>query len=210
MPELPEVETVRRGLQHLVTGYRITEALDLHPRALKPESIAPLSTLNGAKITGTNRRGKFMWLTLNRPYVLVAHLGMSGQFLIHQKNLPKATHVRAQFNLKKTMRKQELVFNDQRTFGWLSVEELTDNIPTSAQHIAPDPFDPLFDKAATVKNYLRRNIKIKTALLNQEIMSGVGNIYADETLWRAKVHPETITSELSAKKIPPSLITPRK
>lgn len=201
MPELPEVETVRRGLQHLVTGYRITEALDLHPRALKPESIAPLSTLNGANITGTNRRGKFMWLTLNRPYVLVAHLGMSGQFLIHQKNLPKATHVRAQFNLKKTMRTQELVFNDQRTFGWLSIEELTDNVPTSAQHIAPDPFDPLFDKATTVKNYLRRTIKIKTALLNQEIMSGVGNIYADETLWRAKVHPETITSELSAKKI---------
>ncbi len=201
MPELPEVETVRRGLHHLVTGYRITEALDLHPRALKPESIAPLATLNGAKITGTNRRGKFMWLTLNRPYVLVAHLGMSGQFLIHQKNLPKATHVRAQFNLKKTMRTQELVFNDQRTFGWLSIEELADNVPTSAQHIALDPFDPLFDKAATVKNYLRRNIKIKTALLNQEIMSGVGNIYADETLWRAKVHPETITSELSAKRI---------
>ena len=201
MPELPEVETVRRGLQHLVTGYRITEALDLHPRALKPESIAPLATLNGAKITGTNRRGKFMWLTLNRPYVLVAHLGMSGQFLIHQKNLPKATHVRAQFNLKKTMRTQELVFNDQRTFGWLSIEELRDNVPTSAQHIAPDPFDSLFEKAATVKNYLRRNIKIKTALLNQEIMSGVGNIYADETLWRAKVHPEIITSELSAKKI---------
>jgi formamidopyrimidine-DNA glycosylase len=201
MPELPEVETVRRGLQHLVAGYRITEALDLHPRVLKSESIAPLSTLNGAKITGTNRRGKFMWLTLNRPYVLVAHLGMSGQFLIHQKNLPKATHVRARFHLKKTMRTQELVFNDQRTFGWLSIEELTDNVPTSAQHIAPDPFDPLFDKAATVKNYLRRNIKIKTSLLNQEIMSGVGNIYADETLWRAKVHPETITSELSAKKI---------
>jgi formamidopyrimidine-DNA glycosylase len=184
-----------------VTGYRITDALDLHPRALKPESIAPLATLNGAKITGTNRRGKFMWLTLNRPYVLVAHLGMSGQFLIHQRNLPKATHVRAQFNLKKTMRTQELVFNDQRTFGWLSIEELVNNVPTSAQHIAPDPFDPLFDTAATVKNYLRRNIKIKTALLNQEIMSGVGNIYADETLWRAKVHPETITSELSAKKI---------
>ena len=201
MPELPEVETVRRGLEHLVTGYRITEALDLHPRALKPESIAPLATLNGAKITGTNRRGKFMWLTLNRPYVLVAHLGMSGQFLIHHKNLPKATHVRAQFNLKKTLRTQELVFNDQRTFGWLSIEELTNNVPTSAQHIAPDPFDSLFDKAATVKNYLRRNIKIKTALLNQEIMSGVGNIYADETLWRAKVHPETIASELSAKKI---------
>ena len=201
MPELPEVETVRRGLHHLITGFRISAAHDLHPRALKPESIAPLHTLNGAKITGTNRRGKFMWITLNRPYVLVAHLGMSGQFLIHQKDRPKATHIRAQFQLKKSLRNLELVFNDQRTFGWLSIEELTNNVPTSAQHIAPDPFDALFDKPATVKNYLRRNIKIKTALLNQEIMSGVGNIYADETLWRAKVHPEALTSELSPKKI---------
>ena len=201
MPELPEVETVRRGLDHLITGYRITEAHNLHPRALKPESIAPLDSLVGAKITGTNRRGKFLWLTLNRPYVLVAHLGMSGQFLIHQKDRPKATHIRAQFQLKKPLRSLDLVFNDQRTFGWLSVEETTNNVPSSAQHIAPDPFDPLFDKEATINNYLKRNIKIKTALLNQEIMSGVGNIYADETLWRAKVHPETSTSELTPKKI---------
>jgi formamidopyrimidine-DNA glycosylase len=201
MPELPEVETVRRGLQHLVTGYKITQAQQLHPRALKSESIASLESLQGAKITGTNRRGKFMWLTLNRPYVLVAHLGMSGQFLIHQKDRPKATHVRAQFTLTKPLRTQELVFNDQRTFGWLSVEETTNNIPASAQHIAPDPFDPLFDKDVTIKNYRKRNIKIKTALLNQEIMSGVGNIYADETLWRAKIHPEISTADLSAKKI---------
>ena len=201
MPELPEVETVRRGLDHLITGYRITEAHNLHPRALKPESIAPLASLVGAKITGTNRRGKFLWLTLNRPYVLVAHLGMSGQFLIHQKDRPKATHIRAQFQLKKPLRSLDLVFNDQRTFGWLSVEETTNNIPSSAQHIAPDPFDPLFNKQTTINNYLKRNIKIKTALLNQEIMSGVGNIYADETLWRAKIHPETLTSELTPKKV---------
>jgi formamidopyrimidine-DNA glycosylase len=201
VPELPEVETVRRGLDHLVTGYRITEAHNLHPRALKPESIAPLASLVGAKITGTNRRGKFLWLTLNRPYVLVAHLGMSGQFLIHQKDRPKATHIRAQFQLKKPLRSLDLVFNDQRTFGWLSVEETTNNVPSSAQHIAPDPFDPLFNKQTTINNYLKRNIKIKTALLNQEIMSGVGNIYADETLWRAKIHPETLTSELTPKKV---------
>jgi formamidopyrimidine-DNA glycosylase len=201
MPELPEVETVRRGLQHLVTGYRIESANQLHPRALKPESIAPLGDLVGAKITGTARRGKFMWLTLNRPYVLVAHLGMSGQFLIHQKNHPRATHIRAQFDLRKGLRNRELVFNDQRTFGWISVEQTQDKIPTSALHIAPDPFDPLFNKARTIEKYRKRNIKIKTALLNQEIMSGVGNIYADETLWRAKVHPEISTADLSAKKL---------
>lgn len=201
MPELPEVETVRRGLQHLIVGYTIKQANQIHPRALKPESIAPLESLHGAKITDTSRRGKFLWLTLNRPYVLVAHLGMSGQLLIHQKGRPRATHIRAQFQLKKLSRIKELVFNDQRTFGWLSIEETQKNIPTSALHIAPDPFDPLFDKDMTIKSFMKRNIKIKTALLNQEIMSGVGNIYADETLWRAKIHPETNTTELSKKKI---------
>ena len=201
MPELPEVETVRRGLTALVSGYRIIEAVDLHPRALKAESIAPLSILAGAKITGLNRRGKFLWFELNRPYNVVAHLGMSGQFLINRDDRPQAKHVRAHFQLKRGLRNREMIFNDQRTFGWLSIEESIEGIPTSALHIAPDPFDELFDKSAAVKNFAKRNIKIKTALLNQEIMSGVGNIYADETLWRAKVHPETSTSELTSKKI---------
>ncbi len=201
MPELPEVETVRRGLHHLVSGYRIVQANDLHPRAVKSESLAPLSSLQGARITGTGRRGKFLWITLDRPLVLVAHLGMSGQFLIAQKDRPAAKHIRAHFALKKSLRKLDLVFNDQRTFGWLSVEEMSDGVPTSASHIARDPFDPDFDFQATVAKLSKRNVRIKSALLNQEIMSGVGNIYADEALWRAQVHPESVTSEMSAKKI---------
>ena len=201
MPELPEVETVRRGLVKLVKGYTISAAHELHPRALKPESIAPLKAINGAKIIGLNRRGKFLWFELDRPQVLVAHLGMSGQFLIHQKDRPPAKHVRAKFELSKNLRKRELVFNDQRTFGWVSVEETVDGVPTSAQHIATDPFDPSFDKLETINKFARRKIRIKTALLNQEIMSGVGNIYADETLWRAKVHPEISTADLSKKKL---------
>jgi formamidopyrimidine-DNA glycosylase len=201
MPELPEVETVRRGLHHLISGYRIVQATDLHPRALKSESLAPLSSLQGARITGTGRRGKFLWITLDRPLVLVAHLGMSGQFLIEQKDRPSAKHIRAHFALKKSLRKLDLVFNDQRTFGWLSVEELSNGVPTSASHIARDPFDPDFDFQATVTKLASRNVRIKSALLNQEIMSGVGNIYADEALWRAQVHPESVTSEMSVKKI---------
>ena len=201
MPELPEVETVRRGLVSLVKGYKITAAHDLHPRALKPESIAPLKSLQGAKILDLNRRGKFLWFVLDRPQVLVAHLGMSGQFLIHQEGHPKAKHVRAKFDLLKQLRKRELVFNDQRTFGWVSVEETEDGVPTSAQHIARDPFDPKFDRDETINKFAKRNIRVKTALLNQEIMSGVGNIYADETLWRAKIHPEISTADLSKKKI---------
>lgn len=201
MPELPEVETVRRGLVSLVKGYKIVAAHDLHPRALKSESIAPLKSIQGAKIIDLNRRGKFLWFVLDRPQVLVAHLGMSGQFLIHQQGHPKAKHVRAQFDLTKKIRKRELVFNDQRTFGWVSVEETLDGIPSSAQHIARDPFDPHFDLNEAIESFAKRKIRIKTALLNQEIMSGVGNIYADETLWRAKVHPEISTADLSKKKI---------
>lgn len=201
MPELPEVETVRRGLASLVKGYKISAAHDLHPRALKPESIAPLKSIQGAKIINLSRRGKFLWFVLDRPQVLVAHLGMSGQFLIHQEGHPKAKHVRAKFDLTKQLRKRELVFNDQRTFGWVSVEETKDGVPSSAQHIARDPFDEKFDREETINKFAKRNIRVKTALLNQEIMSGVGNIYADETLWRAKIHPEISTADLSKKKI---------
>ena len=117
MPELPEVETVRRGLAHFLTGYTIRSAQDLHPRLLKPASIAPLSTVIGARITSINRRGKFMWFELDRDYALVAHLGMSGQFLIAQKDRPAPGHVRAQFRLSRGLNKRDLAFSDQRTFG---------------------------------------------------------------------------------------------
>jgi formamidopyrimidine-DNA glycosylase len=201
MPELPEVETVRRGLAHLIAGYTITSSQDLHPRVLKKSSIAPRASLSGARITAINRRGKFLWFILNRPEVLVAHLGMSGQFLINGQDGPTPKHIRANFELKKGLRKRELYFNDQRTFGWLSVENLIDGVAQSACHIALDPFDVKFDVEKVISIYRSRNVKIKTALLNQEIMSGVGNIYADESLWRARIHPESMASHLSVKKI---------
>lgn len=201
MPELPEVETVRRGLEHFLKGYTIRSAQELHPRVLKPSSLAPLSAVIGARITGINRRGKFMWFQLDRDQALVAHLGMSGQFLIAQKVRPAPNHVRAQFRLSRGLNKRELAFSDQRTFGWLSVEQLTDGIPQSALHIAVDPFDPLFDRTAVIARMKVRKAAIKSVILNQEIMSGVGNIYADESLWRAKIHPETPACDLSTRKI---------
>jgi len=201
MPELPEVETVRRGLAHFLTGYTFRQAQDLHPRVLKPASIAPLSAVEGARITGVNRRGKFLWFVLDRDVALVAHLGMSGQFLVAQKDRPEPGHVRARFKLKRGLKSHELAFSDQRTFGWLSVEQLCDGVPTSALHIAVDPFDAAFDRGAVISVMKSRKAAIKSVILNQEIMSGVGNIYADESLWRAKIHPETPACDLSVKKI---------
>jgi formamidopyrimidine-DNA glycosylase len=201
MPELPEVETVRRGLAHFLIGYRFTSAAGLHPRVLKPASLQPLAAVVGAKIKSVNRRGKFLWFELDREQALVAHLGMSGQFLVASKDRPAPGHVRARFDLSKGLKKQELLFSDQRTFGWLSVEELTDGIPQSALHIARDPFDSAFDRSAVIVAMKSRKAAIKSVILNQEIMSGVGNIYADESLWRAKIHPEISAADLSTRKI---------
>ena len=201
MPELPEVETVRRGLAHFLIGYHFTSAAGLHPRVLKPASLQPLAAVVGAKIKSVNRRGKFLWFELDRDQALVAHLGMSGQFLVTSKDRPAPGHVRAHFDLSKGLKKQELLFSDQRTFGWLSVEELTDGIPQSALHIARDPFDSAFDRSAVIAAMKSRKAAIKSVILNQEIMSGVGNIYADESLWRAKIHPEIPAADLSTRKI---------
>lgn len=201
MPELPEVETVRRGLAQLLTGFTFRAAQDLHPRVLKAASFAPLSTVVGARIINVNRRGKFLWFELDRDFALVAHLGMSGQFLVSQKDRPLPGHVRARFQLSRRFEKQEVEFNDRRTFGWLSVEQLIEGIPQSALHIAVDPFDTSFDRAAVIKRIKLRKAEIKSVLLNQEIMSGVGNIYADESLWRAKIHPETPACDISVRKI---------
>jgi len=201
MPELPEVETVRRGLAHFLIGYRFTSAAGLHPRVLKPASLQPLAAVVGAKIKSVNRRGKFLWFELDREQALVAHLGMSGQFLVASKDRPAPGHVRARFDLSKGLKQQELLFSDQRTFGWLSVEELTDGIPQSALHIARDPFDSAFDRSAVIAAMKSRKAAIKSVILNQEIMSGVGNIYADESLWRAKIHPEIPAADLSTRKI---------
>ena len=198
MPELPEVETVRRGLHAHVVGRRIISAEQLHPRGLNPKSLSSLHVLAGAKVLDTGRRGKFLWLVFDRPYVLAAHLGMSGQFLIDPAD---HRHTRALFMLKKGMKSTQLHFNDQRTFGWVSVEESVNGLPTSVQKIAPDPFDELFNLSHVIADISRRNISIKSAILNQNIISGIGNIYADESLWLAKVHPERRAHEMKSAEI---------
>lgn len=204
MPELPEVETVRAGLAKYVLSKQILQAEDLHPRALKPSSIAPLASLVGSKIIAVNRRGKFLWLTLNRPYALVAHLGMSGQMLVQPAKTSAHKHLRARFLLssnKFSREQNEIRFVDQRTFGWVSIEEFVGNVPSSVAHIAPDPFESEFDLASVVTQIRRKKSAIKPTLLNQEIVSGIGNIYADEALWRAKIHPEIICEDLSATEV---------
>ena len=197
MPELPEVETVRRGLAEHVVGNKFKEITVLHRRATSPKSISALSSLKGARVTEVARRGKFLWFKLDRPEVLVGHLGMSGQFLIQPRNAPDERHLRVKINLGK----HDLRFIDQRTFGWLGVDETRNGLPTYVKDIAADPFDSQFNLDETIERFKKKKTEIKRALLDQGVMSGVGNIYADEALWRSKIHPESRTETMKVLRI---------
>ena len=197
MPELPEVETVRRGLAEHVVGNKFKEITVLHRRATSPKSISALTSLKGARVTEVARRGKFLWFKLDRPEVLVGHLGMSGQFLIQPRNAPDERHLRVKINLGK----HDLRFIDQRTFGWLGVDETRNGLPTYVKDIAADPFDSQFNLDETIERFKKKKTEIKRALLDQGVMSGVGNIYADEALWRSKIHPESRTETMKALRI---------
>ena len=203
MPELPEVETVRSGLEKYILGRKIITAESFHPRAVKAGSIAPLGAVIGTKIRAVKRRGKFLWLELNRDFALVAHLGMSGQLLVQPALAPMQSHLRAKFSITGRLngRADQIRFIDQRTFGWLSVEEFVGDVPTSVAHIAPDPFEKTFDINKVISRIKSKKCAIKPAILNQEIVSGIGNIYADEALWRAKIHPEVVCEDLSEAEI---------
>ena len=199
MPELPEVETVRRGLSPWLSGKRIKSIQSLHPRAMRTGSTLPLNLVVGARIKGVERCGKFLWFVLDRDLALVGHLGMSGQMLISGKNTPLERHVRARLDFGD--RSKEMRFVDQRTFGWISVDPLIECDygirPESFAHIAPDIFDPKFDQESVIQIMKQRKVEIKKVLLNQEIVSGIGNIYADEALWYARIHPERRANSLT-------------
>jgi formamidopyrimidine-DNA glycosylase len=128
---------------------------------------------------------------------------MSGQLLIQGEKSLLQPHLRAKFGLsgKQQSNQAQIWFIDQRTFGWLSVEQRINGIPVSVRDIAYDPFESNFNLKKVVSNIKRRKSAIKPAILNQNIMSGVGNIYADEALWRAKIHPEIICEDLSEAEI---------
>ncbi|MFG2980959.1 bifunctional DNA-formamidopyrimidine glycosylase/DNA-(apurinic or apyrimidinic site) lyase [Streptomyces sp. NPDC048258] len=201
MPELPEVEVVRRGLERWVAG-RTVEAVEvLHPRAVRrhPGGGADFAArLTGQTIGVPQRRGKYLWLPLpERDLSVLGHLGMSGQLLVQPEDAPDEKHLRIRVRFDDGAG-TELRFVDQRTFGGLSLHENTpDGLPDVIAHIARDPLDPLFDEGAYHLALRAKRTTVKRALLDQSLISGVGNIYADEALWRAKLHYERLTATLT-------------
>lgn len=195
MPELPEVEVVRRGLDDHVVGRTIHKVQVHHPRSVRrhaPGSADFEAQLAGATIERACRRGKYLWLPLlsvdrRRHTALVAHLGMSGQLLVQPADAPDETHLHVRFVFADDG--PDLRFVDQRTFGSLAVSDLdAAGLPEHINHIALDPLDPEFDDAGFAAALRARRTGIKRAMLDQSLISGVGNIYADEALWYAKLH----------------------
>ena len=203
MPELPEVEVVRRGLESHVLGRDITSVELRGPRVARRHLPGPddlSARLAGRHVSGVRRRGKYLWLDLDDRLGLLLHLGMSGQLLVEDADAPDEKHLHARFRFADGG--PELRFVDQRTFGGLALSDLDDaGVPTSIANIAPDPFDPEYDRAAAIRRIKGKDSAIKRVLLDQGVVSGIGNIYADEALWRAEVHGERLSSALTKPRI---------
>lgn len=223
MPELPEVEVVRHGLQPAVTGARIVGVEVLDERSLKRHDGPAedfVDRLTGARLLGAVRRGKFLWLPLDAPAgdpaaALVTHLGMSGQVLLRDPTAEAAPLTRIRFALEHPSHGPLRVdFADQRIFGSMAVDALLPtrdgaaagyglplaSIPSQVAHIARDPLDPAFDERAFLRRLQGKRTTVKRALLDQTLVSGIGNIYADEALWAARVHYDQPTETLSTRK----------
>ncbi len=218
MPELPEVEVVRAGLAPAVTGATIVAVTVHDERALTRHLGAGLdfdAALTGRVVAGTARRGKFLWMPLtDADEAVLVHLGMSGQMLLRAAGAPPERHERIRLDIAHPGHGEvAVVFADQRTFGSLAIDPLvatadgaaggwgTDEalVPRQVAHIARDPLDAAFDDAGFSARVRRKGSGIKRVLLDQTTLSGVGNIYADEALWAARIHPETPASALSAR-----------
>ncbi|GAA1832715.1 bifunctional DNA-formamidopyrimidine glycosylase/DNA-(apurinic or apyrimidinic site) lyase [Agromyces salentinus] len=227
MPELPEVEVVRAGLAPAVTGARIAAVDVLDVRALTrhdPSSGDFEQLATGATIGAAVRRGKFLWLPLDSaggPRAIVGHLGMSGQLLLRTPDHPgDDRHARIRLHLEHPAHGELRVdFVDQRTFGSLAVDRLVPTadaeiagfsgeatgewarlVPTQVAHIARDPLDPAFDDDLFFHRMSRRASGVKRVLLDQGLISGIGNIYADESLWAVALHGEQPASSLTRRR----------
>ena len=227
MPELPEVETVRDGLARHVLGARVDRAEVRRDYSVRRHEGGPVdfaARLPGRRLVEAARRGKYLWLTLDEPgLALLGHLGMSGQLLVRSGDTlaTESSHLRVRLHLTAADGEPlALDFVDQRTFGHLSVAELTSTpdglpgglgtdmplVPEPVSHIARDLLDPVVaegtpGRAALVDRIRGRRTGIKRALLDQTVVSGIGNIYADEALWRASTHYARGTAGMSRAQV---------
>jgi len=203
VPELPEVEVVRLGLTGYLSGRRISAVEVLHPRATRRQPVgSDFGQLAGARVDDVRRRGKYLWFALDTGDAVIAHLGMSGQF----RFVPPGEHhphlrIRLTLAADATHAETECWFLDQRTFGGMQLSPGGAALPAEINHIGRDLMDPLLDLPAVITTIRHKHVGIKRVLLDQTVTSGVGNIYADEALWRARLHGDRLADGLSRAKV---------
>jgi formamidopyrimidine-DNA glycosylase len=201
VPELPEVETVRDGLARHVVGRTVRSVVVLHPRPVRRDHRGPngfAAALTGRRFEAARRRGKYLWLPLDNGDALLGHLGMSGQLLVQPRSAPPERHLRVVLELGGGL---DVRFVDQRIFGVLLLSRDGAELPSEIAHIGRDPLDDRFDEKAFAAAVHGRRTGIKRALLDQTLVSGVGNIYADEALWAARLHYARPTETLTRNEI---------
>ncbi len=189
------------GLAEHVVGRRIDRVTVHHPRSVRRHLPGPadfVDRLAGVTVVGAERRGKYLWLPLEGGDAVLGHLGMSGQMLIAGPDVEDPRHLRISFDLDNGMR---LLFADQRIFGGMSISDGGAELPAEIAHIARDPLDSLFDPSDFRVRLRRRETGVKRALLDQTLVSGVGNIYADEALWRTPLHYARNTRHLRTREV---------
>lgn len=213
MPELPEVETVKRGLEQLIIGKVIGSVEHDWPKSFPNTEADVRQSLIGAKVIGVRRRAKVLIIDLSSHYSLVIHLKMTGQLVYRGKQVFGAGHPNESLVGKlpdKTTRVtlefidgSRLFFNDQRKFGWMRLLPTIEipNIDFMVK-VGPEPLSDDFDADDFVERIRRRNnTTVKAAILDQSVLAGIGNIYADEGLWGARIHPESRVRGLSDSKL---------
>ncbi|MER2063037.1 MAG: DNA-formamidopyrimidine glycosylase [Alkalibacterium sp.] len=199
MPELPEVENVRKGLRQLITGKTITRVRVLWGNIIKDPSVTEfIHKIEGQKIEDIQRRGKFLLFILSKD-VMISHLRMEGKYRLEKTSVPLTKHTHVIFKLDT---EEELRYLDVRKFGKMSLiekEKLSSH--PSLKDLGPEPTEESLETAHLVEAFKKTGRPIKACLLDQTIVAGIGNIYADEILYDAYVHPEKKGNELNSKEI---------
>ena len=209
MPELPEVETVMRGIEHAMTGYKIDQLILNRPDLRWPFPGGMAERVSGTKVLGLRRRSKYILADLDSNETLLIHLGMSGRILVSGDPLgnfvhdhpPIEKHDHVIFSMENGAR---ITFNDPRRFGAMNLLDtsLGDAHPL-LRNIGPEPFGNEFHEDYLVNILKKKNSPIKSTLLDQRIVAGLGNIYVCEVLFRAGISPKKLASKISAKRTAP-------
>lgn len=196
MPELPEVETVRRGLEKLIIGSQITQVKLPYPKVITGDSKAFITGVRNAHFTAIDRRGKYLLLRLSNGHTIVSHLRMEGQYSVEPIDATPHKHTEIIFELAD---ERVLFYNDTRRFGRMvlaTTNQETLAVPALGK-LGPEPTAQDLTLADMVTKFARSKKPVKSFLLDQTQIAGIGNIYADEVLWQSKIHPETPANLLS-------------